>query len=143
MSKKAHVSERFPDKFTPEPYSNCWLWTASANELGYGTILVNGICTLAHRVSWQLYRGEIPNGLCVLHRCDTPACVNPDHLFLGTSRDNTIDMLKKGRGGKKLTVDQVKRIRADNRRPYLIAKDYGIDATNISMIQKRKQWRYV
>lgn len=138
------LKERFDAKWMPEPNSGCWLWTASVDPMWkYGCILVNGKPERAHRVSWRLYRGEIPAGICVLHQCDTPECVNPDHLFLGTTQDNTIDMLKKGRGGKKLTVQQVLAIRADKRRPYLIAKDYGIHQGNVTAIQNKTQWRYV
>lgn len=142
-SKKVPVDQRFDDKWIPEPYSGCWLWMGATNEWGYGTILVDGICRLAHRVSWRLHRGDFSEGFRVLHRCDTPSCVNPDHLFLGTNYDNVIDMLKKGRGGKKLTTEQVLKIRADNRPPDLIAKDYGIHRTNIRAIQSLKHWRYV
>ncbi len=142
--RKIPLEERFNAKWIPEPYSGCWLWTASVDPMWkYGCILVNGKPERAHRVSWRLYRGEIPAGICVLHQCDTPECVNPDHLFLGTTQDNTIDMLKKGRGGKKLTVQQVLAIREDKRRPYLIAKDYGIHQGNVTAIQNKTQWRYV
>ncbi len=88
--------ERFEDKFIPEPNSGCWLWTASVWNR-YGQFGVANKSHRAHRVSWQLYRGPIPAGLCVLHKCDVPTCVNPNHLFLGTQTDNVADMMKKGR----------------------------------------------
>lgn len=75
----------------------CWLWTGATNEHGYGKLSANGSWRLAHRVSWNLSNGEIPDNLQVLHRCDTPACVNPAHLFLGTHADNMRDMKQKGR----------------------------------------------
>jgi HNH endonuclease len=78
----------------------CWLWSGSTNKKGYGRITLGSRAAgveRAHRVSWLLFRGEIPDGLCVLHRCDNPPCVNPSHLFLGTKRDNTADMVSKGR----------------------------------------------
>lgn len=73
--------------------SGCW----ECREKSYPRISVNGRGVLGHRLSWTLHRGIIPDGLCVLHKCDNPRCVNPDHLFLGTKRDNAIDMAAKGR----------------------------------------------
>lgn len=80
-----------------ERTAECWLWRGIINpQTGYGQThrLLGGS---AHRASWRIHRGEIPKGLCVLHRCDNPPCVNPDHLFLGTMRDNTQDAIAKGR----------------------------------------------
>lgn len=95
LSRWRDISERF----VPEPNSGCWLWTGRVNASGYG--IFNGPdygkTTSAHRTFWIRHRGEIPAGLWVLHRCDTPPCVNPAHLFLGTPLENTQDMLKKGR----------------------------------------------
>lgn len=90
--------EEFSERWTPEPFSGCWLWTRSANNRGYGEVYPKGKGkTLAHRYSWLIYRGEIPANMCVLHRCDTPACVNPAHLFLGSKTDNIRDAVAKGR----------------------------------------------
>lgn len=75
----------------------CWLWTRCLNGSGYGLINVGGRSKLAHRVSYELYKGIIPEEMCALHTCDTPACVNPDRLFLGTRVDNVADMCSKGR----------------------------------------------
>jgi hypothetical protein len=75
----------------------CWVWIAARNPLGYGLASVESRTIKAYRVSWELSNGPIPKGLCVLHRCDNPPCVNPDHLFLGTIRDNNIDRQRKGR----------------------------------------------
>lgn len=93
--------KRFWDKVNKT--SGCWLWTAWRNNKGYGAFSAkhpNGGYSnkLAHRESWEMANEKkIPAGLCVLHSCDNPACVNPSHLFLGTKKDNTQDMLKKGR----------------------------------------------
>jgi hypothetical protein len=69
------IRERFDKKWIPEPYSGCWLWTACVNIYGYGRLAVNGKARCASRISYQIYRGDIPSGMEVLHRCDTPACV--------------------------------------------------------------------
>ena len=75
----------------------CWLWTAGLNR-GYGAFAVHRKDIGAHRYSWMLENGPIPDGLFVLHRCDNPPCVRPDHLFIGTQLDNMLDKMSKGRG---------------------------------------------
>ena len=75
---------------------DCWLWQASKTHNGYGQFFAGLECR-AHRVSWVLHNGPIPEGMLVLHTCDVRHCVNPSHLFLGNGRDNTRDMIKKGR----------------------------------------------
>jgi len=91
------VRERLERSFVPEPNTGCWLWALSSTSLGYGWIKINGRSVAAHRVSYREFVGPIPDGLCVLHRCDTPACINPAHLFLGTVADNNRDAKDKGR----------------------------------------------
>lgn len=99
---ESNILVRFENKFLPEPMSGCWLWMATIQpETGYGAISRPGGVVGAHRLSWELYRGAIPDGLHVLHKCDIRSCVNPDHLFLGTNKDNVDDMLRKGRSRKK------------------------------------------
>jgi HNH endonuclease len=93
------LKDRFNAKWTPEPFSGCHLWSGDIAGRGYGAIRVAGKMRLAHRLSWTFANGEIPLGMCVLHRCDTPGCVNPAHLFLGTPADNTRDSVAKGRHG--------------------------------------------
>lgn len=133
-----------------EKSSGCWNWTAYRNPGGYGTIHIGGSAILAHRASWVMAKGEIPRGMCVLHRCDNRACVRPSHLFLGTLQDNNADMRGKGRMAKgndypqaKLTPEIVQKILADARTHREIAKDYRVDASLISVIKGRKIWRHV
>ena len=94
-----HAIDRFWEKVDRSGGPDaCWLWTASTRRKGYGQFaLRNNKPIPAHRAIWIMVNGEIPDGLCVLHRCDVPGCVNPAHLFLGTKRDNSVDMAIKGR----------------------------------------------
>ena len=100
MSKT--LLERFNSKYTIAP-NGCWLWNANKNNKGYGMFRVTTKAwenkTLAHRVSYELANGKIPEGKHICHTCDTPSCVNPEHLFIGSRSDNMIDCIRKNRGG--------------------------------------------
>jgi len=146
------IEERFPKKYIPEPNSGCWLWTEGVNACGYGTIGENGNSMLAHRVSYRLHRGKFPKKMRVLHTCDMPCCVNPEHLFLGTQRDNVLDMEQKGRayhpngeahGLSKLTEANVRAIRLDPRSSPKIARDYGVTAFSIRSIRSGRTWSWL
>ena len=95
----------FDDRTVPCPITGCWLWLGSVTEHGYGTATVKRKSFKAHRLSWEVHIGPIPNGLWVLHKCDVPLCVNPNHLFLGTRQDNIADMMRKRRQQRKAGVD--------------------------------------
>lgn len=134
---------------------SCWLWIGARTVTGYGAIGAERPSrkTLkAHRVSYELHLGKIPDGLLVCHRCDNPLCVNPDHLFLGTSLDNNRDREAKGRGNQakgqsqahaKLTEDDVKYIRASRLTTYALAKQYGMHYTTIMDARKGTTWKHV
>ena len=92
-----NTSEKLSHRSELVTESGCQIWTAAANSDGYGHLVVDGKLQKAHRVAWELANGRIPAGLQVLHRCDVPACIRVDHLFLGTVSDNMRDMLRKGR----------------------------------------------
>lgn len=93
---KLPIEERFKDKYTVSD-NGCWEWTGALGSDGYGRLKVNNKMILSHRFSYELYKGEIINGLVVCHQCDNRKCVNPNHLWLGTQRDNMIDCVLKGR----------------------------------------------
>lgn len=94
---KGEMRRHIETNSIPEPNSGCWLWLLSCGNHGYGQLGWYGRKRTAHRLSWQAHRGDIPVGLCVLHKCDVRSCCNPDHLFLGTRQDNMADMVAKGR----------------------------------------------
>lgn len=92
------LADKLQERSIPEPNSGCWIWTAYVSASGYGAMCFRGKRQYAHRLSLIAKNGPIAPGLCVCHRCDNPLCINPDHLFLGSHRENMHDRDKKGRG---------------------------------------------
>jgi len=148
------IKGRFDKKYITVPECGCWLWEAACNNQGYGVFQTGTLkaskLELAHRMAWRIYKGNIPEGSKVLHICDTPLCVNPNHLFLGTIQDNARDMVKKKRStigernpAAKLTEENVRDIKNDNRSGYAIAKDYNVSSSAIYLIRRRENWRHV
>lgn len=137
MPAQRDVALRFADRAFPEPNSGCWLWDGAWNGKGYGVVCNTGGERQTHRLSWLLHRGAIPDGKMVLHRCDVPCCVNPDHLFLGVAKDNTRDMMRKGRHKPriKLTPDQVRHVRACDLGSSELATLYGVKINTITRIR--------
>lgn len=143
-AKRTSAESRFWSKV--DTSGDCWLWTSAATR-GYGVIGSNGSYEYAHRMSWVLHNGPIPEGLWVLHRCDTPLCVRPDHLFLGTQTDNMRDAAAKGRvrnQSTKLTPDDVQIIRdryaGGDVSQRELAAEFGVGQTQISRIIRLKRW---
>lgn len=152
---------RFESRFTPEPNTGCWLWSGVPNADGYGQFFVGerndpGHRNLiAHRASWEMGVGEIPDGAVLCHRCDNPACVNPAHLFLGGHCDNRSDCIRKGRAryarGEKagravLTEDQVHEVRALFRlgiSKKAIARRFGVNKGAVYGILKGQTWAWL
>ena len=146
------ATERFWSKVKHRT-SGCWEWTGAMTRsgyMGYGRLRMNSKYYLAHRVSYKMEYGSIPNGLCVCHTCDNRKCVRPSHLFLRTQKDNMVDCSVKGRIAKgsrsaksKLTETQVKTIHKDKRLHKEIAKAYGVDRSIISKIKGGKIWKHI
>ncbi len=125
----------------------CWVWTGfCAKYNGYGKLRVKNGALVAHRVSWELHFGAIPDGKKVLHRCDNPPCIRPDHLLIGTHEDNMRDMSVKGRASARLTADQVREIRAAlarGEKKSALAARFGTSQQNMTSIAKGSSWRWV
>lgn len=145
----------FSNIIREKEWKKCWVWLGLKSRQGYGRMTINKKQKLAHRYSWEIYRGQIPDGMFICHKCDNPSCVNPRHLFVGDRFDNAKDMVKKGRnrddkGSKhpsaKLTEEQVIHIRKrieDGEMQINLAKEFNVHKATISMIKRRENWSHV
>jgi HNH endonuclease len=143
---------RFDEYVPMRPVNGCWLWIGSqySRAIPYGRVQVDGKRIRAHRWSWILHYGAIPDGLNVLHRCDTPKCVRPDHLFLGSHRDNVTDMVQKDHQVKgerqwcaRLTAEQVREMRASADSHAVIARRLGVSKGTIAHARSGRNWKHV
>ncbi len=147
------VKDRF-NLYVSEPNeSGCWIWKGARQRPDrYGTFGIGGKMYLSHRVAYELHKGNIPSGVHVLHTCDIPYCVNPEHLFLGTHQDNMTDKERKGRGNQcegkshgnaKLTEHDVMEIRNSTETLKVLAVKYGVSFSLIGHIRNRRAWKHV
>lgn len=136
------LTDRFLKFVSPEPYSGCWLWTGSIkSSFGYGQFWLSGN-VFAHRAAWLIFKGAIPESVQVLHKCDTPTCVNPGHLYLGTQSRNVKDAYDRKRRlpNRKLTPEDVEEIRQSGKPQSWLARKFGVAQPTISKIQLRQRW---
>ena len=156
MHKNPDILNRFWSKVAKKSDSECWEWTAClvSKTMPYGIIKVDGENVRAHRYSWFIHHGDIPEGLLVCHHCDNPTCVNPSHLFIGTQSDNIKDAFSKGRKfnyagedhyASKLSLSEVEYIRNryanGNCTQVELAKKYSMTQSAISRIINHKRWK--
>lgn len=158
-SLRKPLRDRFFEKVDVQSPNECWMWTGSKSKKGYGRIGLGrreSGNAMAHRVSYELHVGPIPDGMVVLHKCDNPSCVNPDHLRVGTQVENLLDMRSKGRhrwgerpSGErhpmsKLTVEQVADIRSKRNHGQTLsslAKEFGVVVGTIHFIVSGGTWK--
>lgn len=157
LKKRPTDYERFCSRIVKSDDDKCWGWRGAVHPFGYGVFTINRKNIAAHRASWQFFCGEIPPELHVLHRCDNPPCCNPNHLFLGTAKDNIRDCVQKGRyksnskrgeehNAAKLTTKDVLTIRKaikDGVSQSSLARKYKISLGCIWAIKIRKTWAHL
>lgn len=143
---------RFEELLIPEPNTGCWLWCGEFDSKGqYGVFRLAGVPIGAHRMSFELFKGEIPGGMLVCHQCDTMACVNPSHLWIGTIGDNLKDASAKGildigegRHNNRLTEDQAREIYSLKGivSQLKLAKKYGVSPSCIQSVHDGNSWKF-
>lgn len=144
------LSERLAYNVAPPNELGCMLWIGKRDRNGYGRMKWRGKEQFTHRLSWEEAKGSVPIGLCVCHRCDVPACINIDHLWVGSQTENMEDKRAKGRSPKgeahrdaTLSEADVWAIREDSRLQRIIAEQYGIAQQSVSDIKARKTWTHL
>lgn len=144
---KTNDPREFWEQVSPE---GCWEWLGARDQDGYGQTRIGMRRVKAHRKAWEIIHGPVPDGLLVLHSCDNPPCVRPNHLFIGTHRDNQRDKWAKGRGvkvrnGAKLTDAQAAEIRSryatGTIRQRDLGEEFGIEQGTVSRIIRNKNYR--
>jgi len=156
LKQKQHHGLTLEERFNiyTKKGPDCWEWKGYRDPHGYGRLDMPDKPMLAHRVAYLIRYGSIPDGMFVLHKCDTPRCVNPEHLFLGTQADNVADMHAKGRARKralrgpehgmaKLDERKVRAIRKSRLFGWVIAEKLGISVATVSDIRTRKTWKHI
>jgi hypothetical protein len=142
--------ERILSKTVLNELTGCWEWKGYTYSTGQGSISIDNKPTLVYRAVYEFYYGKIPEGLLACHKCDNHSCVNPNHIFLGTYKDNSQDAAKKGRlerGSKrklsKLKEEDIFMIRKDSRQQRTIAKDYNVSQCTIYRIKNNLAWSWL
>jgi len=146
-----HLKKRIGER-AAESKSGCQVWQGWANASGYGCMVIKRVTYTVHRLAYAVWRGPVPEGKCVLHRCDNRRCVNPDHLFLGSHKDNNRDRARKGRsatgernGRSKLKAEHVREIRRLHAKHDLslcaLARRYGVHSSTIALVLDGETWK--
>lgn len=144
ITEREHI--RFIRKIDISDPGPCWPWIGGRGPRGYGIFFFRGRSRAAHRVAWAMRNGKLPGRAMVMHACDNPGCVNPDHLSRGTAKENAVDAAVKGRLNAKLTADDVREIRAAHEAghsPWQIHKRYPVSYSTIRAVISRTTWRHV
>ena len=146
LQQSGSLHDRFFSRFVKLD-SGCWQWRAHTDKDGYGVLPGDRKNTRAHRLSYELHKGQISDGFVICHHCDNPGCVNPDHLFVGTSKDNAQDALQKGRayvgeknGRSKLTKENIKEILSSELNGVQLAQKFGVTRSTINRVKRREAW---
>lgn len=147
MLQSGSLRDRFFSRFVKLD-NGCWQWRSHTDKDGYGVLPGDRQTTRAHRLSYEIHRGAIPDDLIVCHHCDNPGCVNPDHLFVGTQKDNAQDALKKRRhyvgeknGRSKLTKENVKEILTSDLNGQQLADKFGVTRSTINNVRRGASWQ--